>query len=236
MSSNNTTIGYEEMIGKQVVCYGLPFGTFGFVCWTLSFISSLLLYCNFPLFSPWKWGKPYQSQTLLWAFISAALTIGPNIYTCVQCKGYWPLTVIAIGQLSPWSFKMFNDGMASMLISKINEGKINENPKSNTNRDIFYSIFGGILSCLLGTAGWVGMTALIIRLMHTSIVVSKWIWLVYLIPIVFVIIVKLCNGSGSVLLAVFLYFSSTTHIIGSHIILSEISGNWGGFPVAKGAL
>ncbi|CAG8761145.1 3962_t:CDS:1, partial [Dentiscutata erythropus] len=38
------------------------------------------------------------------------------------------------------------------------------------------------------------------------------------------------------LFAVFAYFSATTHILGSHIIFSEISGNWSGFPVEKVAL
>ncbi|CAG8669386.1 17686_t:CDS:1 [Cetraspora pellucida] len=215
------------MIANQVVCYGLPFGTFGFICWTLSFVSSLLLYLNFPLFSPWKWCKPYQSQGLLIALISATFTIGPTIFTCLRCKGYWPFTVIAIGQLSPWSFKMFNDGVAAMI----------KNDQDNDGgRNMCYACIGGTMSCVLGGAGWIGLTALCFGLLHTSYAVSKWVWAVYLIPIFFVILALLCRGRGWALFAVFAYFASTTHIIGSHIILSNISGNWSGFPTEKVAL
>ncbi|CAG8820992.1 21107_t:CDS:1, partial [Dentiscutata erythropus] len=150
---------YEDMLEKQVACYGLPFGTFGSICWALSTASSLLLYVNIPLFSPWKWGKPHQSQTPWIFFISSVLTIGPTISTCIRCKDYWPFTVIAIGQLSPWSFKMFNDGLASST---------KEHNEDHSGRDLCYSISGGILSCILGFAGWVGLTALYIGLIHES--------------------------------------------------------------------
>ncbi|CAG8811294.1 27385_t:CDS:2, partial [Gigaspora margarita] len=236
--SNNTTSAYEEMLAQQVVCYGLPYGTFGLICWILSTASSLLLYVNFPLFSPWKWRKPHQSQALWLALISSALTIGPTIHTCIQCKNYWPFTVIAIGQLSPWSFKIFNDGLA--FITKSNErdkDAFASNTKRNEpseGRDLFYIIFGAILSCILGFSGWAGMTALYIGLICVSHAVSKLIWAVYLTPIVFAAIAFCCcHFRGWALFAVIAYFSATTHILGSHLIFSEISGNWGGFPLTK---
>ncbi|CAG8740205.1 36089_t:CDS:1, partial [Racocetra persica] len=157
----------------------------------------------------------------------------PTIFTCIRCKGYWPFTVTAIGQLSPWSFKMFNDGMAAML-----KAREEDNEK---NRNYVYAYVGATFSCLLGAAGWIGLTALCFSLLHTSYAVSKWIWAVYSIPIFFIVLAllcRVCGGSGSTtfIFVIFAYFGATTHILGSHIILSNISGNWSGFPTEKVAL
>src|SRR2546429_679008 len=102
--SFNTCLEFSNKIES---CYGLPYGIFGLICWSLSFFSNFLLYCKIPLFSPWKWGKPYESQSYFFAFIAFTITIGPTIYTCIRCREEWILIVLAIGQLSPWLLRCF---------------------------------------------------------------------------------------------------------------------------------
>ncbi|CAG8782233.1 8551_t:CDS:1, partial [Dentiscutata erythropus] len=88
------------------------------------------------------------------------MTIGPTIYTCLRCREEWILIVLAVGQLSPWAFKIVNDAMAS---------------RSNNDfgRDKIYLACGIPLSILLSLTGWTGLIALIIKLEHTQYTVSR---------------------------------------------------------------
>ncbi|CAG8508101.1 11081_t:CDS:2, partial [Paraglomus brasilianum] len=106
---NNNNPGYK--LQHEANCYGLPYGYFGLVCWALSILAISLTYANFTLFACWRGCQPYyKSQSSWMAVIAAAMTLGPTIYTCFHCSGDLAVLLLAVGQLTPWSFKMLNDG------------------------------------------------------------------------------------------------------------------------------
>ncbi|CAG8837203.1 23274_t:CDS:1, partial [Racocetra persica] len=121
-------------------CYALPYGVFGIFCWSFSFLSNVcIVFGNLPLFAPWLWRQdPYKSQSIKFAFISFLMTIGPTIYTCIRCREEWVLIVSAVGQLSPWAFKLILDAVTSK--------------QNGFERDNFYMNCGVPLSILLSIA------------------------------------------------------------------------------------
>ncbi|CAG8572520.1 7728_t:CDS:2 [Cetraspora pellucida] len=202
-------------------CYALPFGVFGFICWALSLLSNFfILFGNLPLFSPWLWCRPaYQSQNLSFAFIAFVMTIGPTIYTCIRCREEWVLIVSAVGQLSPWAFKMINDATASKS-------------ENSFDRDNFYTTCGVFLSVLLSSTGWVGLVALIIKLEHTQYEVTSAIFFVFA-PFIFVICIPFVKGDSRIAFRCMIgYVAATTHLIGTHYILGKVSGDFTGLRSA----
>ncbi|CAG8669567.1 3569_t:CDS:1 [Dentiscutata erythropus] len=197
-------------------CYALPYGIFGFTCWTLSLLSNFfIIFGNLPLFTPWLWRKEvYESQSIYFAFIASLMTIGPAIYTCIRCHEEWILIILAVGQLSPWAFKMINDAEAS---------------KSNyLDRDYFYLACGIPLTILLSITGWTGLIALIIKLEHTQYAVNHFIFIL-LASFLFLICIPYVKGdSKKAIRYMICYVAATTHLIGTHYILGKISGDFSG--------
>ncbi|CAG8561886.1 6479_t:CDS:2 [Paraglomus occultum] len=110
----------EAELSVQAQCYGLPFGAFGIVCWLLTLTAIILVHLRCPLFTPWRWGQPYSSPDRIWAIFPFTMIIGPAIYTCIKCREEWMLVLIAIGQLTPWSVKIYNDGYAGGVTEERN--------------------------------------------------------------------------------------------------------------------
>ncbi|CAG8637586.1 3244_t:CDS:2, partial [Paraglomus brasilianum] len=162
---DNPPANIEDELSVQAQCYGLPFGAFGIVCWLLTLFSIALVYIKCPLFTPWRWGQTYRTPERLWAIFPFTMIIGPTIYTCIKCRGEWMVVLIAIGQLTPWSVKVFNDGYA---------GGVTE------DRNKFYLTLGMVTTPLLSLCGWIGLTALSVEVRETEESVSTWIWSLYL--------------------------------------------------------
>ncbi|CAG8571619.1 744_t:CDS:1 [Paraglomus brasilianum] len=190
------------------------------------------------------------------AFLAAALTLGPTTYTCIRCYADWPIVLIALGQLAPWSFKMFNDGARgwqaaaeaggySQLASSSSES---HEPKFNESRDKFYIYLGAIVTVILSIIGWAGLTMMSYEL-HRVMETLHWVWVIYAVGLVLspIIIITIrqshdksavcfvnaknferTNRFCSMILMVTTFIMATFHIIGSHIILSKITNNWNG--------
>ncbi|CAG8436087.1 9357_t:CDS:2 [Diversispora eburnea] len=159
---NNASVEFIDNLSQTASCYGLPYGIFGIVCWVITFSGTALTYANFPLFSPWQWGKDYKPQDPLLLVIIGGMVIGPTCYTCASCRAEWELILIALGQLSPFALKIISDGFVGEKKS--------------------YRTFGMILMVPLSILGWVGTTRLYIHLMHTTKVIP-WIWIIYTVAI-----------------------------------------------------
>ncbi|RIA98334.1 hypothetical protein C1645_750288 [Glomus cerebriforme] len=220
----------EPTLAEQASCYGLPYGIFGIVCWTFSFSSIFLTYINCPMFSPHRWGNRYEAQGPWMTFITACFILGPAIFTCINCKAEWMMTLVAIGQLTPWSFKIMNDGDRSYMAAD-EEKQINYIKDEVLNRWNAYSKVGKFMTIPLSLAGWIGMTALSISLMRTEEAVSSWIWSLYLVAAILIILFIYLNsrkiGKRSFYYAI-MFILTTLHVIGSHIILARISNNLSG--------
>ncbi|CAG8584726.1 2033_t:CDS:1 [Paraglomus occultum] len=189
------------------------------------------------------------------AFLAAILTLGPTTYTCIRCYGDWPIVFIALGQLAPWSFKMFNDGARGRQAAaeaggyeQLASSSSDSEPKFNESRDGFYIYLGAIVTVILSILGWAGLTMLsydLNRVMETL----HWVWVIYAVglilsPIIIVSIFQshdkseVCfanarefvktNRFCSMIFMVMIFVMATFHIIGSHIILSRITNNWNG--------
>ncbi|KAF0540207.1 hypothetical protein F8M41_006596 [Gigaspora margarita] len=206
---------------KVTYCYSLPYGIFGFICWFLSLLSNFfIIFGNIPLFSPWQWREPtYKSQSIVLAFIAFITTIGPTINTCLRCHDEWILIVLAVGQLSPWAFKLINDAVTSKINNKL-------------SRDYFYLACGIPITILLSLTGWTGLIALIIKLEHTQYAVN---WVIYFLftPFLFLISIPYVKGvSKKAIICMILYVVATTHLIGTHYILGKTSGDFSGLKSA----
>ncbi|CAH1763177.1 4601_t:CDS:2 [Entrophospora sp. SA101] len=204
MSYNSVVL--DELL-QQTACYGLPYGIFGISCWAFTIFSVALTYLDFPLFSPWRWCKPYKSQDPLLAVIISAMVLGPAIYTCVYCHGEWQVILLAVGQLTPWSFKMLNDGVRARKVIA-GDNKV-QDPHNINGR---YIIIGKILTILLAAGGWAGIIGLSIMLVNTTKAVTDWIWILFAVGLT--AFVTMC----------------------SHIILAMVSGNWSGIAPAGAGL
>ncbi|RIB07727.1 hypothetical protein C2G38_2112901 [Gigaspora rosea] len=206
-----------EFSEKIENCYSLPYGIFGFICWFLSLISNFfIIFGNIPLFSPCQWrDDSYKSQSIALALIAFILTIGPTINTCLRCHDEWILIVLAVGQLSPWAFKLINDAVTSRI-------------NNDFSRDYFYYACGIPLTILLSLTGWTGLIALIIKLEHTEFAVN---WVIYFLftPFLFLISIPYVKGvSKTAITCMILYVVATTHLIGTHYILGKTSGDYSG--------
>ncbi|GBC08763.1 hypothetical protein RclHR1_08360009 [Rhizophagus clarus] len=213
-----------DELAAQASCYGLPYGIFGISCWFITFFSASLVHVDCPIFAPWKWfgNKRYQVQGLCLTFTSSILILGPAIFTCLKCKSDWKMFLVALGQLTPWSFKIMNDGL-----------KIEIDNQKNQKLGKFYIMAGLILTIPLSLVGWIGMTALSISLTKTEKDVSIWIWSLYLIAL-FTFILAFCKDNTTFLLLM-TYIFSTLHIIGSHVIFALVSNNLSGLaPTGAG--
>ncbi|GBB99546.1 hypothetical protein RclHR1_03560001 [Rhizophagus clarus] len=134
----------------------------------------------------------------------------------------WIMLLVALGQLTPWSFKIMNDGFKS---------RKHDSEKSKLGES--YRMAGLILIVPLSLVGWIGMTALSISLMKTEKAVSVWIWTLYLIALI-AIILALCIENTTFRLSM-TYIFSTLHIIGSHVIFALVSNHWSGLaPTGAG--
>nr|CAG8573378.1 1553_t:CDS:2 [Entrophospora candida] len=171
MSYNSVVL--DELL-QQTTCYGLPYGIFGIACWALTIFGVALTYFNFPLFTPWRWGKPYKSQDPLLAVIISAMVLGPVTYTCIYCHGEWQIILLAVGQLTPWSFKMMNDGLRARSV--IAGGNKQQDPH---NINALYITIGAILTILLAASGWAGIFGLSLMLVNTTKAVTNWIWILF---------------------------------------------------------
>src|SRR6185312_1594433 len=226
------------------------------ICWSLSILAIALTYADISLFTFWRCCKPYKSQNSFMAFLAAVMTLGPATYTCIRCYADWPIVLIALGQLTPWSFKMFNDGARgwqaaaeaggySKLASSSSES---HEPKFNESRDRLYRYLGAIVTVILSITGWAGLTMISYEL-HRIMETLHWVWVIYAVgfglsPIIIITIRKaygksaVCSANAknsepidrfcSMILMVTTFIMATFHIIGSHIILSKITNNWYG--------
>src|ERR1051325_5617250 len=104
---------------QEVSCYALPYGIFGLVSWVLVFISTFLTYVNCPPFACWQWCRTYRSQGPVTAILFSSMIVLPVVYTCIKCKAEWEMLLVALGQLTPWSFKMLNDGILARRNSDV---------------------------------------------------------------------------------------------------------------------
>ena len=103
--------------------------------------------------------------------IMASMTLGPAIYTCVKCRAEWEVTLIALSQLTPWSFKIMNDGV------RAND---DNNDDYHTNKK-YIKCGKYITFLLLSLAGWLlGITVLVIKLIKmNSDKAFIWAWIMY---------------------------------------------------------
>ncbi|CAB4378380.1 hypothetical protein RhiirA1_460134 [Rhizophagus irregularis] len=203
-------------LAAQASCYGLPYGIFGIFCWWFTFFSASLVHANCPIFAPWRWGKSYRVQGPYLTIMTSILILGPAIYTCFKCKSDWIMILVALGQLTPWAFKLMNDGF---------KGRKMDSEKLKLGNS--YRIAGLIFTIPLSSAGWVGMTALSISLMKTEKAVSIWIWSLYVIALIAMILACCINNTTFRLIMAYIF--SSLHIIGSHVIFALISNHWNGF-------
>lgn len=126
------------------------------------------------------------------------------------------MILVALGQLTPWSFKIMNDGF-----------KGRETDTDNLTLGNSYSIAGLIFTIPLSFVGWVGMTALSISLMKTEKAVSIWIWSLYVIALIAMILAHCISNIAFRLSMVYIF--SSLHILGSHVIFALVSNHWNGF-------
>ncbi|GBB94085.1 hypothetical protein RclHR1_02290011 [Rhizophagus clarus] len=220
---------FRNKFSQEVSCYALPYGFFGIISWSLAFITIFLTYANIPLFSCWRWRKPYRSQGPIIAVISSAMVVLPAIYTCIKCDGNWEIILIALGQLTPWSFKMLNDGTLarSREIFFVHP------------RDTCYYYFGMFLTILLCISGWCGISKLSIDLMEVQGSLT-WPFITCSVAVLFfslmlVINCEQCGNYNQVFRMMSKYFFATLHSVISHVIISLVSGQWIGIP-SKGLL
>ncbi|CAG8566208.1 12781_t:CDS:2 [Ambispora leptoticha] len=214
----------SDELADQASCYGLPYGILGIVCWSLFFICIIFTHLNVPLFSPWRWcDGDYQAQTWGMAIFTAFLTIGPAVYTCFRCGGTWIMLLMTLAQLTPWSFKIMNDGFKCYQTSLIK----------------FYKWFGCCMTVFLSLAGWTSLICLTIGLYITEEIFIYWIYAIYVVALLAIIIMitALCKSLDQLCLNIMMaYIASTTHLIGFHVILAQISGNWSGIAPAGAGL
>ncbi|GBC08762.1 hypothetical protein RclHR1_08360008 [Rhizophagus clarus] len=203
-----------DELAAQASCYGLPYGIFGIFCWLITLFSTFLVHVDCPIFAPWKWfgnKRGYHVQGPCLTFFSSILILGPAIYTCLNCKSDWKMLLVALGQLTPWSFKIMNDGRKIKIDNKSQENQ------ENQELGKFYRMAGLILIVPLSLVGWIGMTALSISLMKTEKDVSIWIWSLYLIALFTIILALLAFRKRS------------------HVIFALVSDNLGGLaPTGAG--
>jgi hypothetical protein len=136
------------------------------------------------------------------------------------------MILVALGQLTPWSFKIMNDGCKG---SKIDSEDLELEKSDSEKRELSksYRIAGLIFTIPLSLAGWVGMTALSISLMKTEKAVSIWIWSLYVIALIAMMLVCCCSNTTFCLSMAYIFLS--LHIIGSHVIFALVSNHWNGF-------
>lgn len=220
------------------------------ICWALSFIAVTLTRKNITMFAPWKWRVDYKPQGPIKAVIASAMTLGPAIYTIIKCYDEWEVTAIVLGQLTPWSFKILNDSLISEDIA-LASGEIKAyvysnfiDFKSSNSEYNFYKTIQSISiisTCLLTFFGWSGMTILGIKLAKMNVEgrFSTWLWVIYVVGIaafvIFLVEWYICQRRNTVII-MSLYIFATFHIIGSHVLLSMISGNWSGIAPAGAGL
>ncbi|CAG8543516.1 8555_t:CDS:2 [Ambispora gerdemannii] len=229
MGSLSDYSGISDELADQASGYGLPYGIFGITNWSLFFLSILLTYANCPLISIWRWGKPYKKQNPYLAIFASVATIGPIIFTCIYCNGKLVIVLMALGQLTPWSFKIMNDGFRSQQVDETDSSHIN----------LHYSYFGWVMIILLSVAGWVSLILVTIGLLNTDETFKRWIWTIYALALLALLVIMLMHkfSSGhSCLIIMMAYFLTTIHMIGFHIILARISGNWSGIAPKKSGL
>ncbi|GBB85879.1 hypothetical protein RclHR1_12320006, partial [Rhizophagus clarus] len=108
---------------SDVTCYSLPYGFLGIFSWVLTTLVIILKHkdINFNIFSL-LWDKIYGNGDDKWfepnPFVTiflSIITVGPVIYTCVKCHGNWEIALIAFGQLTPWAFSIFSDGIKNLI-------------------------------------------------------------------------------------------------------------------------
>jgi hypothetical protein len=134
------------------------------------------------------------------------------------------MLLVALGQLTPWSFKMLNDGIKNRRRNS-EESQLGES----------YRLAGFIFIIPLSLVGWVGMTALSISLMKTDKAVTIWIWSLYLTALIAMILT--CCIENTTFRLSMTYIFTTVHIIGSHVIFALISNHWNGFaPTSIGLI
>lgn len=131
------------------------------------------------------------------------------------------MILVAIGQLTPWGFKMMNDGKRSK-----------EDEEENPQWSHFCLGWGIFATVLLSGAGWTGVTAIIVELMSVSKPNVSGIWTIHVVLVLTIIIMI---GAGrqrpwKVGIMMILYTIFTIHIVGTHIILALVSDNWKGIP------
>ncbi|CAG8809005.1 968_t:CDS:2, partial [Cetraspora pellucida] len=160
---------FSDQLAQQASCYGLPYGIFGIVCWTLSLCSISLAKVRIPLFSPWLWCESYKAQNPIMAIIVTALTVGPIIYTCIHCHEEWMIVLIALEQLTPWSLKFLYDAWYEEIEL--------EDIEENRPRIIvyLYEHIGSFLGLLLSVSGWIGLIVITVKLIDLERVVGSHI-------------------------------------------------------------
>lgn len=232
---------FLDELKEETICYGLPFGAFGIACWFISIAVIISTYYNRPLFSPWNWKKPYRGQMLFAIPFMAILTVGPIIFTVIKCYRSWIMVFITLGQLTPWSFKIMNDGLRQK--------------QTGTRGSIlnwFLASYGFFMTIHLSLIGWVGLTMLSIKLKDTTSAVSTWIWAIYVVIMIIIILLwrkglsfkKLFVDQqyedeevvGLCFRVIMMHIVFTLHIVGSHIILAIVFGRWDMFFTKKSGL
>jgi hypothetical protein len=145
---------------------------------------------------------------------------------------------VALGQLTPWSIKIMNDGLRQ-----------NQTETRSLTLNWFLASYGFFMTIHLSLIGWIGLTMLSIMLMGTTRAVSTWIWALYLFILIIIIMLwqkgfsfeKLFITTGykerdQCFRVIMMYIVFTFHIVGSHIILAMVFDRWVGFVPKKSGL
>ena len=88
-------------------------------------------------------------------------------------------------------------------------------------RNSIYGACGVIIALLLGLLGWIGFTALIIKLANTLHVVNPGIYALYA-PFALLICLPFAKGNGTVIIVMILYLTTTIHLIGKRLLFVDV--------------
>ncbi|GBB98849.1 hypothetical protein RclHR1_03340010 [Rhizophagus clarus] len=242
---------FDEPLRDDALCYGLPFGILGIISWSFTTLEIILKHKNINIdIISLLWRKlrgkddddAYESSHPYITIFFGLITVGPVIHTCIKCHGNWKFVFIALGQLAPWSFGIFNNGFKS-LIEKT------DYPVKNS----YYILFGINLVILFSLFGWIGVTGLLVSLydiLKTKAFIIEFCISMYLIPF-FIITYLYCmcyywcltcckkkRDCNTYIIPIITsaYIMVCLHVIGSYVLLALVNEQWSGITKTGGGI